>query len=171
MWANWTDTSGANEGAAANCLNWYVAFAFCVWDGGRLPTEAEWEFAAAGGSENRLFPWGTDAIDSGYFGNFSIDMHAKPIGAYSDGAGKWGQLDMAGNVIEWVRDVYERDWYGGGGATCDDCADLNHDLDTEYMRGHRGGAFSYSDDQQRAARRAFPPDNKPYAVNGVRCAR
>jgi formylglycine-generating enzyme required for sulfatase activity len=42
-----------------NCVSWYILFAFCVWDGGRLPTDAEWGFALAGGEEQRPFPWGT----------------------------------------------------------------------------------------------------------------
>jgi formylglycine-generating enzyme required for sulfatase activity len=40
-----------------DCLNWYEAFAFCIWDGGRLPTEAEWNYVAAAGSEQRFYPW------------------------------------------------------------------------------------------------------------------
>ena len=59
----WTDTPGGNETLAMNCLTWFDAFAFCAWDGGRLPTEAEWNYAAAGGSEQRVYPWGA-TIDS-----------------------------------------------------------------------------------------------------------
>lgn len=53
------NTKDALDGKALNCIPWYVLFAFCVWDGGRLPTDAEWGFAAAAGSEQRAFPWGS----------------------------------------------------------------------------------------------------------------
>ncbi len=66
----WTDAAGSNESKPANCLDWYTAFAFCAWDGGRLPTEAEWNYAASGGSEQRYYPWSKPAtsvtIDASY---------------------------------------------------------------------------------------------------------
>ena len=46
-----------------NCIDWYTAYAFCIWDGGRLASEAEWNFAAAGGSEQRYYPWGDASLD------------------------------------------------------------------------------------------------------------
>jgi formylglycine-generating enzyme len=58
--STWTDSAAANEDKAINCVNWYEAFAFCIWDGGRLPTESEWEYTATGGAENRIYPWGAE---------------------------------------------------------------------------------------------------------------
>src|SRR6185503_8188479 len=52
-YATWTDAPGVNENLPMNCITWYDAFAFCAWDKGRLPTEAEWNYAAAGGGEQR----------------------------------------------------------------------------------------------------------------------
>jgi formylglycine-generating enzyme required for sulfatase activity len=57
MFATWTDAPGGNDNRPINCITWYEAFAFCIWDGGCLPTEAEWNYAAAGGSEQRALPW------------------------------------------------------------------------------------------------------------------
>ncbi len=57
----WTPSAGTNETLPINCINWYEALAFCIWDGGFLPSEAEWNFAAAGGSEHRRYPWGSTA--------------------------------------------------------------------------------------------------------------
>jgi sulfatase modifying factor 1 len=59
----WTDQPGANEHLPINNVSWFVASAFCAWDGGRLPTYAEMNFASAGGSEQRVYPWSVPAGD------------------------------------------------------------------------------------------------------------
>jgi hypothetical protein len=55
----WTSAVGSQEKLPINCVNWYAAYAFCIWDGAFLPAEAEWEYAAAGGAEQRNWVWGT----------------------------------------------------------------------------------------------------------------
>src|SRR6185503_5212427 len=99
-----------------NCVSWFEAFAFCAWDGGRLPTETEWNYAAAGGNEQRVYPWGAnidltkasydcagDGSGTGTPNCMFSDM--LPVGSRSpQGDGKWGQADLAGNVWEWTLD-------------------------------------------------------------------
>ncbi len=118
----WTPSVGNQENLPINCVNWWEAYAFCIWDGGFLPSEAEWEYAAAGGSQQREYPWGsTDpgtgneyAIYGCYYPSGLRDCsHGStssiaPVGAAKLGAALWGQLDMAGNVSEWTLDSYAK---------------------------------------------------------------
>jgi formylglycine-generating enzyme required for sulfatase activity len=131
----YTPDEGPNENKPANCMNWYQAFAFCVWDGGRLPTEAEWNYAAAGGSEQRVYPWGNapptlgggfadyedyPPNDAGYdFCSYPSPpatcvntgpvraVNIAPVGSFPAGNGRWGHADLAGSVREWNLDLSE----------------------------------------------------------------
>ena len=153
----WTNTASTQENLPIDCVNWYEAYAFCIWDGGFLPSEAEWDYAAAGGSEQREFPWGSMApgtacpgtgceyaiygcyypsgpsISTGCAGLANI----APVGTATLGAGLWGQLDMAGNVWQWALD-----WGATFVDPCTDCAYLTTDPTTAAQRVFRGSSFS-----------------------------
>ncbi len=172
----WTDAPGANEGYAINCVSWYEAAAFCAWDGGRMPTEAEWEFAAAGGSDNRLYPWASGAAPDNTLAVFNC-MHdgvagcsladLAPVGSTPAGNGKWGQRDLAGGMWEWNLDYYDAAWYSGGGAACGNCANLN----ASSSRVIRGGAWLNDATALRAAfRYSYPPTDRGL-TRGARCSR
>ena len=124
--ATWTAAAtGGHENLPINCVNWFESYAFCIWDGGFLPSEAEWEYAAAGGSEQRQYPWGTTApgmtnqyaiYGSFYTGNAT---GLAPVGTATSGAGRWGQLDLAGEIWEW-----NLDWKQTYVNPCTDCVNL-----------------------------------------------
>jgi formylglycine-generating enzyme required for sulfatase activity len=130
--ATWTSAAGANEDKPQNCLSWYDLHAFCIWDGGFLPSEAEWEFAAAGGAEARPFPWGKDQPTSDAARAVFGAAGASSVGRFPAGEGRFGQSDLAGNVWEWTLDTF-----GQLDASCTNCSKLSGSAD----RMLRGGAF------------------------------
>jgi formylglycine-generating enzyme required for sulfatase activity len=175
----WTDTPAANEHRPMNCINWYEAMAFCAWDGGYLPTEAEWNYVAAGGDQQRAYPWsspagilasldgshasyydGTNCVGDGAAGCTMNDLVV--VGTKPAGDGRWGQSDLAGNVWEWTLD-----WYANYENPCTDCAEFT----AGSVRVLRGGSFSNLADSLRAGWRgnASPADRGNNV--GVRCAR
>ena len=123
-WGTWTSSAGGNEDLPITCVNWEAAYAFCIWDGGFLPSEAEWEYAAAGGSQQREYPWGSAdpgtanqyAIYECYYpigfgpcGDSGGIANIAPVGTAPMGAGLWGQLDLAGDGWELVLDSVSTD--------------------------------------------------------------
>ncbi|MDW8251734.1 MAG: formylglycine-generating enzyme family protein [Myxococcales bacterium] len=172
--ATWTDTPEDREAMPINCVNWYVAFAFCIWDGGRLPTEAEWEFAARGGSEHRLYPWG-NAEPNQDMAHFDCGMPCRRGGRLSEPPppypARWGHLAMAGGVAEWVLDTYSVGVYGlraRMGLSCEDCVNLS---EADDVRGLRGGDFTSNSRVLRGFARGFTRPTNRLATVGIRCAR
>ena len=176
----WTDAPGANESVPMNCITWYEALAFCIWDGGYLPTEAEWNYAASGGSEQRAYPWsgpaGATAIDCSYANHFvdnpagtycvnGMTGAANRVGSESPkGDGKFGQSDLGGNVFEW-----NLDWYVDPYPTssCDDCANLT----AATNRVARGGSYLGQAFSMRLGFHGGILPSGRFNATGVRCAR
>jgi formylglycine-generating enzyme required for sulfatase activity len=89
-------------------VTWYEAEAYARWRGGRLPTEAEWEFAARG-PQSLIYPWGNTFDENK--ANIISKTGLKPAGSYADGVSWIGAHDMAGNAMEWVQDWLDTNYY------------------------------------------------------------
>lgn len=159
------------------------AQAYCDWLGARLPTEAEWEYAARGGLEGKVNAWGDEPIDATrantWQGRFPAQnteedgyATAAPVASYP--ANGYGLFDMAGNVWEWCSDLYRPDAYAlRVDGLADGAASVNPTGPAKAMdprnpwspesRVHRGGSFlctdQYCSSYRPSARMAAPPDS------------
>jgi len=89
-------------------ITWADAEAYAKWKGFRLPTEAEWEYAARGGLAEKKYPNGNE-MDSSEANYYPTQLHTMPVGSYPPN--RYGLYDMAGNVVEWVYDFYSEDYF------------------------------------------------------------
>lgn len=122
----------------------------------RLPTEAEWEYAAGGGDIEREFPWGPEFLSDHANTVEEGPLTTTPVGIYPAGRSVFGADDMAGNVEEFVADDYAA--YPGGAQVADDLTDQGS------YRVARGGSFTRFGDLARCARRHGWFDRKIYAI-------
>ena len=161
-------------------VNWRQAQQFCEWRGGRLPTEAEWEFAAGyriAAAEKTLYPWGNvmnepvanfcdancnrDVRDANF--NDEFDDTA-PVTAYAEGRSPFGLYNMGGNVMEWVFDWYDPNYYASS-------AEINPSGPAQgTARVIRGGSWYNTAESLEVARRGSYVPEVARATLGFRCA-
>jgi formylglycine-generating enzyme required for sulfatase activity len=161
-------------------VNWYVAFAFCVYDGGRLPTEAEWNYVAAFGDAQRPYPWSESTsdieIDTDHASFFDYPMLPQDlpslVGGHELGRGGFfrrtgeGHDDLAGNLYEWTLDQ----WLDSPPQSCEpDCMATWQDGNDD--RVIRGGAYISPYGELYSGARTFAPASNVDYFIGFRCAR
>jgi formylglycine-generating enzyme required for sulfatase activity len=167
-WADFRPFAFDDPRKPVTSVSWIDAVEYCEWLSRkwgfpvRLPTEAEWEFAARGGTEQRLFPWGDEPVTSRDYYAGRWQTGPEPVGETPPNG--YGLFDICENVHEWCSDWYDPRYYA------DSPTENPKGPNTGTRRSSRGGAWRHHIKIARCAARSSIPPEFRYADYGFRIA-
>ena len=178
-YCNWSSSAGSEEDHPINCVSWYQVMEFAAWVGARLPTEAEWEYAARGEGQDITYPWGNTSPNCTLVNYDYCIGGTSTVCSHPTGNTDQGLCDMAGNVWEWVQDKRHSNYNGapndGSGWCTGNCpenaSDSAYNASDGASRVVRGGNWSFSSSYIRSAYRYNYSPSAQYVIIGARLSR